>query len=59
VIEINRFKITKPKEIGKKTFQPNRINWSYRKRGKVVRTQINKIKLNRIFSMNKGVEKKI
>jgi hypothetical protein len=29
---------------GKRTFQPNFINWSYRKRGKVARSQI-KIKL--------------
>jgi hypothetical protein len=31
-----------PSAIGSMTFQPNRINWSYRNRGKVARSQKNK-----------------
>ena len=37
--KIPDIKRTQPKENGKKTFQPRRINWSYLYRGNAARTQ--------------------
>jgi len=46
--------ITKASDNGKKTFQPNRINWSYRYRGNVVRTQTKLNKRNNSFKDNQN-----
>ena len=54
---INRdaYKNTKAKAIGKKTFQPKRINWSQRTRGTTPRIIINKKIKKKVFKeKNKG-----
>jgi hypothetical protein len=51
--------INKEQTSGNKTFQPNDINWSYRKRGNVARTQINVNITNhnfRQYQTNPGIQ---
>ena len=43
---------TQVKDIGRKTFQPNFINWSYLYLGTVAFTNANKINNNNIFKIN-------
>lgn len=42
------------KEIGRKTFQPNAINWSYRYLGSAARAQTNKMTKKQILLANQN-----
>ena len=44
-----------PSAIGNNTFHPNRINWSYRNRGKVARIQKNKKRKHATFPVNQKI----
>ena len=44
--------ITHAKDIGKKTFQPNLINWSYRYLGNAARTHTNKKRKKTVLAPN-------